>query len=100
MRSASDGASLLRIDRLVKFQAETSVNAPFWQSGSVLEIFFLHCYAGLLFHWLVFGFFFHMEAKLCVLLLETKPTWFMSRNLGPEPHEFVHDLTHPLNGAF
>lgn len=66
LRSASDGASLLRIDRLVKFQAETSVNAPFWQSGSVLEIFFLHCYAGLLFRWLVFGFFFPTWKQNCV----------------------------------
>lgn len=38
---------------------------------------FLHCYAGLLV-------FFHREAKLCGLLLETKPMWFVSRNLVPE----------------
>lgn len=29
MRSASDGASLLRTDKLVKFEAKISVNAPF-----------------------------------------------------------------------
>lgn len=65
LSSASDGASLLRTDRLVKFQAKTSVNAPFWQSGSVLEFFFLHCYAELLVCWFLGCFFPHGSKAVC-----------------------------------